>query len=72
MDYLPVRTTDAEALAVVLGVDTHTYTHAYTHVAVALDRLLGRRLGSKSFPATDVPATRSSSPGPKASGGWIE
>ena len=45
MDFLPVRTTDVEALVVVLGVDTH--------VAVALDGL-GRRLGSKTFPATDA------------------
>ncbi len=49
MDLLLVRTTDAEALAVILGVDTH----ADTHVAMALDGL-GRRLGSKAFPATDA------------------
>src|SRR5918993_3035232 len=48
MDFLPVHTTDVEAL-VVLGVDTH----ADTHVAVALDGL-GRRLGSKTVSAKDA------------------
>ena len=46
---LPINHTDEEAL-VVLGVDTH----ADTHVAVALDGLLGRRLGHKTVPSSEA------------------
>jgi hypothetical protein len=68
MDFLIVDTTHGVEALVVLGVDT---PHADAHVAVALDGL-GRRLGSKTVSATDAGATQSSSPGPKASGGWTE
>jgi transposase len=51
MDFLTVDTTHVLEALVVLGVDTH----ADTHVAVALDGLLGRRLGSKTTSsATDA------------------
>jgi hypothetical protein len=66
MDFLTVDTTHVVEALVILGVDTH----ADTHVAVALDGL-GRRLGSKTV-RPRIPVTRSSSPGPKALGGWTE
>ena|SRR5215203_260688 len=50
MDFLTVDTTHVVEPLVVLGVDTH----ADTHVAVALDGLLGRRLGSRTVSATDA------------------